>query len=335
MKASVDVTIVGFGLAGAAIAWALHERGLRLRVFDANLDGASSKVAAGLITPVTGKKLKPESNFLELRKGAVAHYRSIERLAGVHCLSERPALRMLESERELAALDRTTDAPLELMQQGDTSDWTGFRTLGQVLLMPLAARLDTRAYLDASWQALSESHEMLQTTPDDIDGPVVWCCGFRESLAERAPTLQWRPAKGEIVVIHSDRLGLPGTLHARGIWITPDGDGQFLAGATYSWDVLDGHPTKKAREQLTGTLDAVLETPYTITSQRAGVRPIVQGRKPVIGRLNCNGPQWIFNGLGSKGSLYAPGLGELLAEQIVNDSEVPASFDYRQRIDDS
>ncbi len=335
MKTSVDVTIVGFGLAGAAIAWALHERGLRLRVFDADLDGASSKVAAGLITPVTGKKLKPESDFLNLRKRAVGHYRSIERLTDVPCLLERPALRLLESEREIAALDRPTESPLELMRQGDTFNWSGFRALGQALLMPLAARLDTRAYLSASWRALSETHEMLNSTPNIIHGPVVWCCGFHESQANRAQALQWRPAKGEIVVIHSDELRLPGTLHARGIWVTPDGDGQLLAGATYSWDVLDGKPTNQARDEIAKTLDAVLDVPYRITGQRAGVRPIVQGRKPVIGRLDALNPQWIFNGLGSKGSLYAPSLGELLAEQIVNDSEVPARFDYRQRIDHS
>jgi len=335
LKTSVDVTIVGFGLAGAAIAWALHERGLRLRIFDANLDGASSKVAAGLITPVTGKKLKSEGDFLELRNRAVAHYRSIEHLTDVSCLFERPALRLLESEREVAALDRSTESLLELMQQGDTSEWSGFQALGKALLMPLAARLHTSAYIGASWQALSETHEMLTTRPNKIDGPIVWCCGFHELQANRAPTLQWRPAKGEIVVIHADGLRLPGTLHARGIWITPDGNGQFLAGATYSWDVLDGIPTKQARIQLTETLDSVLDVPYMITSQRAGVRPIVHGRKPVIGRLNASNSQWIFNGLGSKGSLYAPSLGDLLAEQIVNDSEVPARFDYMQRIDDS
>src|SRR5829696_258318 len=51
-----DVLIIGQGLCGTLLSWCLHKEGKKYVVIDDNADNASSKVAAGIINPVTGRR---------------------------------------------------------------------------------------------------------------------------------------------------------------------------------------------------------------------------------------------------------------------------------------
>ena len=51
--------IVGQGLAGSLLAWELLARGKRVFVVDRDEPDTSSKVAAGIVTPITGQRVAP------------------------------------------------------------------------------------------------------------------------------------------------------------------------------------------------------------------------------------------------------------------------------------
>ncbi|MEI9917238.1 MAG: FAD-dependent oxidoreductase [Bacteroidota bacterium] len=57
MKQS-DYIIVGFGLAGAALALQLRKRGRSVMIYDDPKEHQASRVAAGLFNPVTGKLMQ-------------------------------------------------------------------------------------------------------------------------------------------------------------------------------------------------------------------------------------------------------------------------------------
>ena len=50
----------------------------------------------------------------------------------------------------------------------------------------------------------------------------------------------------------------------------------------------------------------------------------------LIGPLTPDLDRWMFNGLGSKGSLYAPGMAARLATWILDGIEPEASMDFRK-----
>lgn len=330
-----ELTIIGFGIAGATLAWQLHRRGVRLRIIDIEAPGAASRVAAGLVTPITGKKLKPQPDFVTLRQSAAALYQRIQAHTESRFWFERAALRVLTTQRELdawAATNATRDA---LAHEDLGGDWHGLPNAGKRIRMPMAARLDTRMFLDASRRFFAQHHRFDERWVTESAGPTVWCCGFNESRSKRIPSLPWRPAKGEILTIVSRDLTLRGTLHANGIWVTPVANQQFLAGATYSWDELDGEVTTEAANQLKSKISDTISAPFEIVRQQAGVRPIVSGRRPVIGCLPDQREHWIFNGLGSKGSLLAPTLAEALAQHIVSETSIPTAYDVAHRIEGS
>ena len=98
-----DIVIIGLGLAGSALAWHAVDAGLDVVIVDDASATAASRVAAGLVTPVTGARLKPQEGFGELTATAVAHYKRVGEVTGVDAYHARPAIRVLSGRKELDA----------------------------------------------------------------------------------------------------------------------------------------------------------------------------------------------------------------------------------------
>ena len=64
---------------------------------------------------------------------------------------------------------------------------------------------------------------------------------------------------------------------------------------------------------------------FEILQHEAGIRPILRRSEPLIGRMDGGG--WMFNGLGSKGSLYGPGIARQLADCLLDGKAPGAEFD--------
>ena len=346
-RTDIDVIIVGQGIAGSSLAWALMDRGMRPLVIDDRRETSASSVAAGLITPVTGAKLKPQPDFSFLAGAAAAHYRAVEAATKVDCYFARPAWRLLSTERELSIwndADPALRAELE-----PTDDLPAGIAPGQVnTLMPNAARLDTQRYLEAVHTALCDKGLMLggHVEPEDVTRVdagialpdlsvrarhIVFCRGYADARNSYFAGPSWRPAKGQVLTIRCADLDIANTVHAPGLWLTPLGGTLYLAGASYEWDTLDDRPTAEAREALCEKLDRLLTVEYTVVDHRAAVRPIVQGRKPVCGPSPKDSRIWLFNGLSSKGALYAPTVAMQVAGALCKDIPVDDQFRFDLR----
>jgi glycine/D-amino acid oxidase-like deaminating enzyme len=103
------------------------------------------------------------------------------------------------------------------------------------------------------------------------------------------------------------------------------GDGRFKVGSTYEWQELDGEPTAKGRTQVEGILARLGVTDYRVVAHEAGIRPIVRRSMPLIGELSDGSV--VFNGLGSKGSLYAPGTSRRLVEWLIDGKPIEDDLD--------
>ena len=98
-----DVLIVGAGLAGSSLAYRLIERGERvLLITDPDIPSAS-RVAAGLINPVTGQRLVLQKNIETLLTSAHSFYHQLEARFGRKLLHSREMLRVIRNEKEAAA----------------------------------------------------------------------------------------------------------------------------------------------------------------------------------------------------------------------------------------
>jgi glycine oxidase len=312
-----DFTIVGAGLAGTTLAWALVRRGRAVRLIDREPPTTTSRVAAGLLTPITGKKPAVSWRWGELRPTAERFYRRVECEVGERFFTPRPVMRMMTSESERRAFDGA-----------------GFEGLAEVrtdaVVMPTAAQLDTAAYLDASREYFRH-HGMYERAEWDgrVNGPTVLCLGYTPGEPFGLP---FRPAKGEMLTVRIPGWGEARTLNRGGWWLapTPSAD-TYRFGATYSWDRLDADPTPAGRIELEAKLREMISHPFEVIGHTAGVRPIVAGRKPVLGTHPTAPHLAVFNGLSSKGSLSAPLFADMLADHLCDGTPIDPEVDVRRR----
>jgi glycine/D-amino acid oxidase-like deaminating enzyme len=74
----IDFLIIGQGLAGSILAYELIARGQRIMVIDNDHLGSASKVAAGIINPITGHRLNLTEGFVDYYHRATNFYTDIE-----------------------------------------------------------------------------------------------------------------------------------------------------------------------------------------------------------------------------------------------------------------
>jgi glycine/D-amino acid oxidase-like deaminating enzyme len=352
-RVRADTAIIGGGLAGTALAWAMVRRGVEVVVIDPEEPCTSSRVAAGLVTPIAGQRFVVSWDYEDAWPLARAHYADVEQASGQTLVRDRPMVRLIENEREAGfwATKRETlprhlwrDLLPEDLPEGIDAPLGG-------MVMPGAARLDVPGYLSASRRLLGETglcrylsarvpvdgglarcHEGWRLDPPGLLARrVVFCQGFEAADNPWFQGLIFNPSKGEILDIKVDELRATRTIH-RGVWLVAEDTGKYRAGSTYTWHDTTTTPTEKGREEVVARLKRFLRLPFTVTGQRAGVRPNIHGFLPVIGSHPVEPGLAMFNGLGSKGSLLAPKMAAMLAGHLLSGDAIPRDIDVRRRM---
>ncbi|HEX8425364.1 FAD-binding oxidoreductase [Hymenobacter sp.] len=332
-----DYLILGHGIAGATLAWELRRRGRTVLVLDANRPDTASKVAAGLMNPVAGKRFALAWRADELLAAASAFYRELEQHFGQKFFYELPVWKLFSSVAEQNTMvARSADQPWQDFVEdagaalphtvGVRDEFGGLRIRrgGYVQLSDLLAVLTHEQLANGGLQYETFNWEQLVIGPAGITyaGRVhaqhFVCC--EGAAAVENPYFQWLPLtpnQGEVLDVECQGLSQEQVLN-KGAYVVPLGDGRFRVGATYRWPPFAEGTTPEALAELSGRLAATTDLPFTVRAQRAGVRPAVRDRKPLLGRHPEVPELSIFNGFGSKGVMLAPRLAALLADHLEN-----------------
>jgi len=354
---SVQVIIVGQGFAGTAVAWTLASRGIDFVVIDNEIPQTSSRIAAGLVTPITGKRAVKTWEWDEAWELARSFYPEIERRTGTNFWTIQPALRLFDSEEERARIENQTMIHSDLVtsyQPSCAMDQSIDQSFGGIL-MKVAARLDGLAYLEASRDAFQQRNAYhrrsidlmndIQVSAESIAIPalgvrarnLVICQGFSPEPNPWFSSLPLVPAQGDILTVDIPSFYEMRTIH-RNVWITPVGNQtknalktHYLVGSTYRWRPLDGLPSLDARQEILSKLSRWLVRPIEVIDHRAAIRPTSFDQKPLVGKSPMDPRIWVLNGLGAKGTLMAPWCAEQLVEALLDGSEVQSSLFWDRR----
>lgn len=179
-------------------------------------------------------------------------------------------------------------------------------------------RVDVKGFCEVSRSSLVEDLGKSTAKLGDGLSELVRCEGafglMKGAMGEH------RCAKGEILTLRAPGADPSRMLIGGGGWLVPIEDGLFRAGSTYEWEQLDGEPTMAGRIRVEEILGRLGIAEFEVVAHEAGIRPIVRRSMPLIGRL-ADGSVG-FNGLGSKGSLYAPGVARRLVEWLLDGKEI-------------
>lgn len=344
---SARVLIIGQGLAGTALAWTLAGRGVPFMIADRDEAVTSSKVAAGLITPITGMRLTVSWRYAEFYREALGFYRRCGRHLRQRFVFPRGYVRLLKNEQEIAKWEkrrRDPDLQTFVHPKSPELDAAVIRDPGSGFQQRHAAWLDTAAYLQASrrhfetldaWTCADVQPEDVRDDAEGVEWQggcfthVIWAQGWS---AERHPLLRWAPfqsALGTILSVEADLQGERRILN-RGCWLLPRTDGSLRAGSTYEWNFDDPNlPSKEKVEALQETLRSLLNVPVRITAAHSAVRPIIKNRQAFIGTHPSHPRVAFLNGLGSKGSLRAPWLARHLLEHLLDGAALDPELDLQ------
>ncbi|MGC6426021.1 MAG: NAD(P)/FAD-dependent oxidoreductase [Akkermansiaceae bacterium] len=291
------IEVIGFGLAGACVALRLVERGADVRVVDDGNPG-STVVAAGLVNPVAGRNFEPSWQVREYWEAAEKFYHDLD--SSLFC--PLPIHRFWRDEKDRAKFEKKREI-VEMWIDGMNESGVTWKGGGW---------LDTRKFLQAA-RAQLELQGVEFSSRQRSAEKRVWCTGARGLINQEFPEVEHRSAKGEILTVHVPDWKEERILNRNG-WLIPLGNERYRVGATYEWDELESGPTPEGRAKVERILRSFCDLPFTVEDHVAGIRPIIERSRPVILKSDQG---WMFNGLGSKGVIYAPLSAVYLVEQIL------------------
>jgi glycine/D-amino acid oxidase-like deaminating enzyme len=335
-----DYLIVGQGIGGTALAWHLHDLGKKILIIGDSSLPSSSKVAAGIFNPLTGKKLVKTWLADDLFPYAKTFYTSLEQRLDARFVHEASIYRPFRSiEEQNNYLAQTADPGIApyISSKPDPArelhyvraDFGGLEVVQSGWIdLPLLLEKSREYFNDAGFyrEALFNVED-LQVGSNSVTwqgstfGMVIFSQGFMALENHFFNWLPFAPVKGQILEIATEDILKPYIIN-QGIFTLPLSENRMKVGATYSWDPLDWEATQAATDELEAKLKGLLKVPYKLTGATAGIRPSVKDRRPLIGIHPEFANVGIFNGLGTKGVTLAPFFAGQFAGYIINGKEL-------------
>lgn len=342
-----DVLIVGQGISGTMLSWWLQAEGKSAVVIDDGAAHSSSKVAAGIMNPVTGRRYIRTWLADVLFPFAEKSYVQLGQALNAVFLYRRNVIDFFPSpQMRNTFVDHLSENDTYLHAYPDQNrfnDWFhydfGCGEIGPAYTVDLNLLLTLwRKNLQASGSLLEENFvaEDLTLKPDGVQyqhitaEKIVFCDGIACAQNPWFSLLPFSANKGEALII--DCPGLP-TDHVfkRGFLLAPLAQtGTFWAGSNYAWEFDDAAPTDAFYQATTNFLNGWLKQPYTVLQHKAAVRPATVERRPFVGFHPLHPAVGILNGMGTKGTSLAPFFAHQLAQHIVLGQPLTPEADVRR-----
>lgn len=337
-KNDQNVVIVGWGLAGAVMAWQLHFQNVSFEVKD-SLENHSTRVAAGLVNPVVFKRLTKSWNADILMPSAAAFYQKVEQFLGLKLLSHKSIYRVFASAEEAnnwsskEGDDRfanyLTRPPLEQQPSDELVQYP--HGMGEVKTI---GNLDTVTFLEASKAFFIKKD--VQFNPGffsikNLEEELIYI--FTEGYRMRDnPFFGYLPLNlthGETLLIETNELDFAGTIN-KNMFVMQVSPTTYKVGATYNWEITEPIITQGAKEELVERLESFTQFNYSILEHQAGIRPTVIDRKPLLGVHPIQKNAFVFNGLGTKGVMIAPFYSAHLLGHVFKDEPLEKEVDIER-----
>lgn len=347
---TADFLIVGQGIAGSVLAWTLDQRGCSVLVANDPTLPSASAVAAGIVNPLTGRKLVHTWKADELFPFLHQFYSQVEQALDVRFFHPKNIYRPFRSAAErndYLALTANPDIARYVAQTVDDQLYSRFinNPYGG-LEVTQAGWLDLNEFtriIKGYFIRKSQYYEGVVSVNDltvtddfilwkDIKvNKVIFCDGVQ---ARENPLFDWlpyNPVKGQILTAVVDDYPIK-TIVNQGVFILPIRTGLVRIGATYSWHDLDWQTTDDGRSFLESKVQSILKIPYQIVAQQAGIRPSTKDRRPFIGIHPTKPSIGIFGGMGTKGVSLAPYLAEQFARYLLDQEELESEVNINRYV---
>jgi glycine oxidase len=353
----IDYIIVGQGLAGTLLAISLWEANQNILIIDNFTEGGASKIAAGLINPVTGRRIVKSWRIDDFLPVAKKTYQSLENQYNIKIWKDINIVRTLknaEDENEWLLRSSWEDYQPFCHHLLPPSVFSAFQAkikpfygYGEILQ---SAQVDLKgllSFFSDKWLnkgiLIQEKFDFEALKTDEIGvsykdfkaKKVIFCEG---AAAVKNPFFNYLPFnldKGELLLVRIPNAHFT-KVFKNNISIVPisniltSGNYLYWVGATNEWNSLHDLPTEEKKQLLINELSEILTTDFEVLDHQAAFRPTVKDRRPLLGFHPENPYLAIFNGFGTKGASLVPYWAAHFSDVLLRGEEIEKDVDIRR-----
>jgi glycine/D-amino acid oxidase-like deaminating enzyme len=343
----VDYLIIGQGICGTFLSYFLQQENKSFVVIDKNEVVTPSKVSAGIINPVTGRRMVKVWMVEEVIAFAKEAYGEMGRFLNIDTISQKNLIDFFPNvhQREVFTKRIEEGDPYlhSFPEQNQYNQFFNYYLGCGEIRHCYTAHLEN--LLPAWRQELKDQNQLLEENFElqflkignenvvymDITAEkIVFCDGLSSFENPFFKQLPFAPNKGEVLI--AEIPGLPG-LHSykKGFVLAPlTTPGQFWFGSNYQWNFENAKPTKEFYRQAEAHLKAWLKIPYKILEHKAALRPATIERRPFVGLHPHQKNIGILNGMGTKGCSLAPFFAKQLSDHLVHQKEITPEVNIKR-----
>jgi glycine/D-amino acid oxidase-like deaminating enzyme len=349
----LEFLIIGQGISGTFLSYYLHKEGKSFLIIDNNDYNTSSKIAAGIINPVTGRRMVTVWMADEILPFAWKAYQEIGNDLNITAISQKNIIDFFPNPFMRENFLKRLDEGNEFIQEpADTEHYLQYFNydFGCGEIKPVyIAHLETllpawRQQLIRQQNLLEETFEINQLKltghnvhyKDLIADKIIFCDGTSGYNNPYFKPLPFAPNKGEALIAEIPGLAAA-NIYKKSVMLAPlqhHSADLFWIGSNYIWDFDNAVPTTEFRKATEEALQEWLKIPFKILEHRAGVRPATLERRPFVGLHPFYKNIAILNGLGTKGCSLAPFFAWQLTGHLLYDQPITpeANVNRFQRI---
>jgi len=343
----VDVLIVGQGLCGTFLSWNLHKEGKTFLVIDDDAKNSSSRVAAGIINPVTGRRYVTTWMIEDLIPFTQLAYQELGDHLDTQLLFHKSIIDFFPSpQMRNAFIERISENDTYLHTYPDQNKFNQHFNYDFGCGEVRPAYIVNVQLLLAEWRKKLVELNSFKEEKFNIDdlkiedgviryqnitpGKIVFCDGISATKNPWFSLLPFSPNKGEALIIECKDLTNE-HIFKRGMMLTPlPVQNTFWLGSTYQWEFEDDKPSQSFYKNATTLLDTWLKRPYKVLFHKAAVRPATLERRPFVGFHPQHTNVGILNGMGTKGTSLAPFFAHQLTQNIVHGFPIAPEADIHR-----
>lgn len=343
---TVDYIIVGQGICGSFLSRDLLRAGKTVVVIDENHPYTASKVASGVINPITGRRLVRTWEIEKLMPFAVNAYKAWGNESGTSLIRQCNILDFHPTpQMVLSFAERQPIEPEYLRIPSDINRWKKYFnfdfSIGEIDPCWL---VDINKLLSAWRIQLKEKNSLLEETfrwencevfDDHINyqnitaRKIIFCEGVAGFDNPYFKMLPYARNKGQAIIAQINDL--PRTnIYKQGINIVPWKEDLFWIGSTYEWDFADTNPSPDFKEKVMAQLKYWLRIPFEMVDHIASERPANMERRPFVGLHPVSNSVGVFNGMGTKGCSLAPYFSNEFTNYLVHDQPLTPQVDVKR-----
>jgi len=333
----LDYLIIGQGLVGTWLSYYAMQAGKSFVVVNDSKIPSASKVASGVINPVTGRRIVQTWMIDTFLPFALKAYSDMSAQLNVTMLRAAPLVLIHPSSQMQDSFTYRYEHDNVYLQKNKASDFEPFMHIpfgtGQI---NQTVWIDLNLMLSRWRQQLIEKQQYIDTRFDikDLDltseglrwngfqaNRILCSDGLGSMDNPYFKKLPFAPNKGEALIVEIKDLPNQ-AIYKHNLTIVHWKDQLFWVGSNYEWDYQNEAPSIAFRMKMEAALVQLLKIPFTIVDHIVGIRPANQERRPFVGLHPSYPAMGICNGMGTKGCSLAPYFAHQFIEHCENGTPI-------------